>query len=404
MLKTAYPTPESHPEDTKCLDDWKKELLTSSTSARDLVERGLVTADEAQHLEAITRDFKLRITPYYAQLIENSPDCPIRKQAIPNLGEVDPELPEWASQWSQKIYGRTEPWHPDPIGDLNLQAAPRLTHRYPQRAILHLSSMCAVYCRFCFRKSHLNDESRTLYEGGLQPAFDYLQDHPEISELILTGGDPLSLTDSMLERVFRQVDQIPSVRVIRIHSRMAVTLPSRFSESLLRVLAQNWGFSITLVSHFNHPKELTELARKKLKLLRQAGVTLLNQCVLMRGVNASLPTLQVLFQSLYENGVIPFYLHHPDWTPGTFHFRVSVQQGQDLMRELRGRVSGPALPSYVLDIPQGLGKTSLLDGSVEKIDEYRSTSLIGAIYELSGPNTRNGRAQKSRYLDLAPLN
>ncbi len=386
-------------------EDWKRELLNSLTNVQDLADHRLISKDEAGRVESISQEFKIRITPYYAQLIENSPDCPIRKQAIPHLSERDPFLPEWATEWSRKIYNRPEPWHPDPIGDLQLQVAPRLTHRYGQRAILHLSSMCAVYCRFCFRKSHLNDENRTLYEGGLQPAFDYLREHPEISELILTGGDPLSLNDLMLEKIFHQIEALPGIQMLRIHSRMAVTLPSRFTENLIKILNQGWRFNITIVSHFNHPKELTEIARKKLRMLRRAGVTLLNQTVLMRGVNASVTTLQLLFQTLYENGCIPYYLHHPDWTPGTFHFRVSVQEGRNLIQNLRGLVSGPALPEYVLDIPQGLGKASLMSNDIEKIDGFKSNEFTGAIYELTPPSTRNSNRnegnKKALYLDFA---
>ena len=388
------------------LENWKQELLNSCTTVSDLTALHLISLKEAQSLESISNEFKIRITPYYAQLIENSPDCPIRKQAIPHLNEKDPTLPTWATEWSQKIYGRPEPWHPDPIGDLRFQVAPRLTHRYSHRALLHVSSMCAVYCRFCFRKSHLNDDSRPLYEGGLQPAFNYLREHTEISELVLTGGDPLSLNDSLLEKIFLQVDSLPGVKTLRIHSRMAVTLPSRFTTDLLQVFNLERRFNLAIVSHFNHPKELSEVALKKLNHLRRAGVTLLNQSVLMKGVNNSVPTLRTLFQTLYENGVIPYYLHHPDWTPGTFHFRVNIHEGQRLMSELRGLISGPALPDYVLDIPQGLGKTSLLGSHLKKVDEYSpgnfGPDFCGSVYELSGPTTRGSQNSKSLYLDFAP--
>jgi lysine 2,3-aminomutase len=196
---------------------------------------------------------------------------------------------------------------------------------------------------------------------------------------------------------------------------MAVTLPSRFTDPLLRVFNQDWGFNLSLVSHFNHPKELTEMARHRLKKLSRAGVTLLNQSVLMRGINDSLPTLQFLFQTLYETGVIPYYLHHPDWTPGTFHFRLPIHQGQRLIQELRGRVSGPALPDYVLDIPRGLGKISLLNSSLKKVDEFRSDQgdrqTYGAIYEVVPPSTRNAlqltpcdpSSSKPLYLDFSSL-
>jgi lysine 2,3-aminomutase len=382
---------------------WQTELLNSLTSTQDLVENGLITIEEELALTPIADQFKIRITPYYSQLIANTPNCPIRLQAIPHLGEQDPLLPDWATQWSQKIYGRPTPWHSDPIGDIIHQGAPRLTHRYQHRAILHLSSLCALYCRFCFRKSHLNDDDRTLYEGSLDPAFQYLARNTEITEVILTGGDPLSLTDASLERVFTQLEQIAHIKVLRIHSRMAVTLPIRFTAKLVRLLGQDRRFQIHLVSHFNHPKELTDLAKKTLKQLKKAGVSLLNQSVLMKGVNSSVEVLASLFQALYEQGVIPYYLHHPDWTPGTFQFRLPIQEGQRLMQALRGRLSGPALPDYILEIPQGQGKISLLDSRVIRQEGFHADGLIGGVYQVMSPQTRAQSDRPYLYLDLAHM-
>jgi lysine 2,3-aminomutase len=385
--------------------NWNQELAQSYSQVSDLARAGLISTAEAAQLADLGDQFKIRITPYYAKLIDNSPDCPIRKQSIPHLHESDPALPDWASRLSSQIYGRPTPWHPDAIGDIQKLAAPRLTHRYRNRAILHLSSICAMYCRFCFRKSHLNDSDRTLYEGPLDPAFAYLERTPEIRELILTGGDPLSLTDPVIQRVFERVAKIPHVRTVRIHSRMAVTLPSRFTEALLDILGRDWNFNVILISHFNHPKELTHEALSALKNLRRCGVTLLNQSVLLKGINASVECLATLFQNLYEAGVLPYYLHHPDWTPGTFHFRPSIEEGRDLHAQLRGRLPGPALPDYILDIPQGFGKVSLLDSQVKKLENlpYDLTHrMSGAIYEVTAPATRDetqGNA-KHRYLEL----
>ncbi len=396
-------------------DEWKQELLHSYTSVSDLLRNHLVSDSEAQKLENIGEKFRVRITPYYAKIMSKSPECPIRKQAIPHLGEEDPQLPEWASQLSQEIYGRPTPWHHDAIGDIRNLAAPRLTHRYENRAILHLSSLCAVYCRFCFRKSHLNDDERTLYEGTLDPALRYLKGAEKIHELILTGGDPLSVTDAALKSLFERINQIPHIRTVRIHSRMTVTLPSRFTSSLLEILGQNWNFHINLVSHFNHPNELTLEAKLGLRRLNRIGITLLNQSVLLRGINNSVECLHDLFQTLYETGVIPYYLHHPDWTPGTFDFRLGIEEGQKLMTQLRGLLSGPALPQYILDIPQGYGKISLLDANVKKLKSFpmarplsqrNHTSHIdhlqGAVYEIITPATRAGGRNTHLYLDLFP--
>ena len=181
---------------------------------------------------------------------------------------------------------------------------------------------------------------------------------------------------------------------------MAVTLPSRLTPELAELLSRPRGeLSVHLVSHFNHPREWTPEARAGLKLLRRAGIPLFNQSVLLSGINDEAETLAGLFQGLYEDGVTPMYLHHPDWTPGTFHFRLSIARGQSLVRELRGLVPGAALPHYVLDLPQGGGKSSLLDATVRKIDDLGRGPIQGAVYELASPQTRAGRGTPL-YLDL----
>ncbi|MGK5085781.1 KamA family radical SAM protein [Bdellovibrionota bacterium FG-1] len=382
---------------------WKQELAHSYDSVQALKEAGLISPSEAKKLEALGAQFKVRVTPYYARLMSSSPNCPIRLQAIPALGEQDPELPSWATEWSQRIYGRAHPWHPDAIGDLDKLAVPRLTHRYDNRAILHLSSLCSVYCRFCFRKTHLNDAERTLYDGSLDPAFDYLSQHPEIHELILTGGDPLSLTDSALEKIFERAKNIPHLRVLRIHSRMAVTLPSRFTPELAQIFERSDSLQVFLVNHFNHPQEWTPQSKAALQLIQKSGATLLNQNALLAGINDSAQTLALLYQQLYEHGVIPVYLHHPDWTPGTFQFRVSIEHGSQIARELQGILPGAARPHYVLDIPGGFGKTSLLDSTVRKIHQWAEGPIHGAVYQVRPPKTRtppNIQKDVQLYLDL----
>jgi lysine 2,3-aminomutase len=340
---------------------WQAELAQSYDSVASLADAGLLAPAEAARLHAVGEAFRVRITPYYAGLMRaDDPACPIRRQAIPGLGETDPELPGWAREWSLRAYGRETPWTADAIGDVARLAAPRLTHRYGNRAILHLSSLCAVYCRFCFRKSHLNDGERTLYEGALDPSLDYVARTAAIRELILTGGDPLSVTDAALARLLERLAAIPHLKTVRLHTRMAVTLPSRLTPELAALLGRPWPFQIVFVSHFNHPREWTAEARAGLRSLRRAGVTLLNQNVLLRGINDSAAILTELYQGLYEEGVIPYYLHHADWTPGTFHFRVSLARGHEILRELQGDLPGPAIPRYILDLPGGGGKIPIM--------------------------------------------
>jgi lysine 2,3-aminomutase len=409
----AWPIP-NHVSQSSNLDAWRQEILNSFRSIDDLLKNQIITHDEAIRLRLLGDRFKVRITPYYAGIMNGSDsNCPIRRQSIPDLAENDPILPHWAMQISHDVYQRSTPWDSDAIGDVKNLAAPRITHRYSNRVIVHLSSMCAVYCRFCFRKSHLNDEAKTLYEGTLEPAFHYLENHPEVDELILTGGDPLSTTDAALKNLFARISNLKHIRTVRIHSRMAVTLPSRFTTETLKTFDQDWNFQIVLSNHFNHPKELTPQAKQALKDLKKTGVTLINQSVLLRDVNASVECLKTLFQELYHTGVIPFYLHHPDWTPGTFHFRTSIEEGQKLYSKLKGQISGPALPHYVLDIPQGFGKANLMDPSLVKlkdlpegISDLDSSPLRGALYEISAPVTKHSQhpgalaSQKYRYLDI----
>ncbi len=388
---------------------WNLEIAQSYTSVEGLRRAGLISPEESAKLSCLGDRYRVRVTPYYASLMNPADrDCPIRLQAIPGLGEEDPTLPQWATRWSQRIYDRPFPWHADAIGDFEKLAAPRLTHRYSNRAIMHLSSLCAVYCRFCFRKEHLNDPERTLYDGTLDAAFDELKSRQEVRELILTGGDPLALTNAAIERVLERAQVIEHLKVVRIHSRMAVTLPSRLDEGLGQIL-QKTRLSVKLVSHFNHIKEWTPQARKGLEIMRHAGVDLYNQTVLLAGVNDSTDRLAELFQSLYENGVTPIYLHHPDWTPGTFQFRLSVERGQVIMRALRGKVAGPALPHYVVDLPQGGGKASLMDASLRLVERFDDDlSIDGAVYEIEAPHTRASpstdltTSPKTLYLDLWP--
>ncbi len=346
-------------------EDWQSALRGSLRSLEDLEKAGWITPLERNRLTALKVEnrTKIRIPEYYASLITpNRSDCPIRLQAIPGLLEIDPQLPEWLERLSVETYGRTAPWTPDPIGDLERLSAPRLTHRYRNRALLHLSSSCAMYCRFCFRKEHLGNSERELYSGSLDPALHYLRAHPEVRELILTGGDPLSLSDGALLSVLSRIsEQAPQIRVLRFHSRMAVTLPQRLTPALAECLGKDWPFQIQLVSHFNHPLELTALAQQGLRRMARKGITLWNQNVLLRGINDSPETLEGLYQTLYEWGVAPFYLHHPDLTPATFGFRTSIAKGRALMRALKGRLPGPAIPDYVLDVPGGQGKVPLLD-------------------------------------------
>ena len=401
--------PTMEPQPLVSSDDmlWRDELRASLRTPEALVAAGLLTAEAALRLHELDLPFELAVTPSYAALIDRKdPRCPIGLQALPSLTEQDPVLPPWAEAASQRIYGAATPWRADAIGDLARLVAPRLTHRYGNRALLHVSSHCSVYCRFCFRKAHLSTKEEALYGGDFAPALSYLRTHTEVTELILTGGDPLTLTDTALTKLLDAIEEsVPHIRVLRIHSRVAVTLASRLTAGLARTLTAPRPYLLTLVSHFNHPRELSAAARTGLLMLRRGGIPLYNQSVLLHGVNDDAATLAALFQLLYENGITPMYLHHADWTPGTFHFRVSVARGQGLYRELQGRVAGPALPRYVLDLPGGFGKVPVSTLALsEELPQDLERGFGGGIYSTLCPHRRGGQGREHvSYLDLHRL-
>lgn len=211
-----------------------------------------------------------------------------------------------------------------------------------------------MYCRYCFRKNLMNETEEELYRGDFSAALDYVTKHPQIEELILTGGDPWMLSD---EKLAGLVDQVPaSVKRLRFHTRMPVTLPSRVTPELLAAISRSGRFRTFVVTHFNHPRELTELAREAIRQMQAAGITVLNQSVLLRGVNDRAATLRELYRALGNEGVLPYYLHHCDLVAGGEHFRLSIAEGRKIWTELRGTLAGYLIPEYVLDTPGGWGK------------------------------------------------
>lgn len=265
---------------------------------------------------------------------------PIRLQVIPDPRELRHDPRE----------------SPDPIGDLARSPLPRLTHRYRDRVLLYPTYQCAVYCRHCFRKEALSEDP--FDAAALEPALAYIAAHAELREVILTGGDPLVLADDRLRWLRERLEAIPHLRLLRVHSRVPVVLPSRVRPSLVEALRGR--LQVAVVTHFNHAREIVPACADAARLLREAGFLLLNQTVLLKGVNDSVEVLAELFQSLvYDLGIKPYYLHHCDTTRGLTHLRTTIEAGLDLMAALRGRISGICLPDYMLDLPGGHGKIPL---------------------------------------------
>lgn len=258
----------------------------------------------------------------------------------------------------------------DPIGDEAHSPVSGIVHRYPDRVLFKVTNVCAVYCRYCFRREKIGAGSAHLSADDFEVALDYIKTHPEIWEVILTGGDPFVLSAQKLERIVDAIEGMDHVKVLRIHTRIPVANPRKINDTVMSVLNKT-SQSLHVVLHVNHQDEITPEAVDVLCALRRAGCSLLSQSVLLRGVNDSVEALEGLFRSLVTHQVQPYYLHHLDRARGTSHFRVSLERGQELMRGLQGRVSGVCLPRYMLDIPGGHGKVPINGATVRPLGAGR---------------------------------
>jgi len=315
--------------------DWKSQLGSALRTATQLAEAGWIAPSEVAAYEPLLRRFPVVLPPYYAALIDRSdPHCPIRRQALPSLEEL------------RSADGRQA----DPLEDLRHQPVPRVTHRYPGRALLHLTPNCSMACRYCFRKSLLAESRAEFLGGELGQAVEYFRRTASIREVIFSGGDPFLANETTLLDVLKALGQMPHLRRVRFHSRVPVTLPMRVQPAFARLLTAS-GKATSVVCHFNHPRELTDEAAQAVVALRQAGVTVFNQSVLLAGVNADAETLAALCEGLFDWGVIPYYLHHPDAAQGTQHFDVTPAQGLAVVESLKRRLPGYLVPRYVVDNP-----------------------------------------------------
>jgi lysine 2,3-aminomutase len=324
-------------------------------SAADLVAAGLVRPERASDLARVDERYAVALTPALAALIDSAdPTDPIARQFIPDPRELITDPAEIA----------------DPIGDDLKSPVKGVVHRYPDRALLKLVSVCAVYCRFCFRREMVGPGRATgLNAEELEAALSYLREHEEIWEVVLTGGDPLVLSPRRLAETTRALATIPHVKVLRWHTRLPVADPARVTNAMATALGEAPDKAVYIALHANHPRELTAEARAACKRLIDAGIAMVSQSVLLKGVNDDVETLEALMHALVETRIKPYYLHHGDLAPGTAHLRTTIAKGQALMRELRGRLSGLAQPTYVLDIPGAYGKVPIGPGYVEQREE-----------------------------------
>ena len=321
----------------------KAARATTVRNPAELADAGLAERGRLAELERVASRYAVSITPAIAELIDpTDPDDPIARQFVPDARELV----------------RHEAENVDPIGDDAHSPVDGIVHRYPDRVLLKIVSACAVYCRFCFRREMVGPGRGVLAPKALAAALAYIRATPRIWEVILTGGDPLMLSPRRLKAVMAELAAIDHVKVLRVHTRMPVAVPERISPALIRALRVP-GKASYVVLHANHPRELTAAARAACARLIDAGIPLLSQSVLLRGVNDDVATMSALLRALVECRIKPYYLHHADLAPGTAHLRTGIAEGQALMRALHGRLSGLCQPAYVLDIPGGFGKSPI---------------------------------------------
>jgi lysine 2,3-aminomutase len=308
----------------------------------DIVPAGLAERSRLEEIRRVAEEFAVALTPDVAALIDPAdPADPIAAQFVPSVVELV-AAPE----------DRT-----DPIGDERWSPVPGIVHRYADRVLLKPILLCPVYCRFCFRREVVGKSPAMLTPAALTRAIDYVRDHSEVWEVIVTGGDPFLLAPRRVAEIVRTLDQIPHLGVIRFHTRVPIVDPGRVDPELVEALAAEKA--VYVVVHANHPRELTPSARAAVIRLSRAGIPLLSQTVLLRGVNDDAAVLETLFRHLVAMRVKPYYLHHADLARGTAHFRTGIATGQRLVGALRGRISGLCQPTYVLDIPGGYGKVPI---------------------------------------------
>ena len=331
--------PGPRPADT---NDWRWQLRNRLSTKEEIGAALALTPDELVAMDAAPGLFRVGITPYYFSLIDQEhPSCPIRMQVIPRSRELVHEEGDLI----------------DPLGEDAHSPATGIFHRYPDRCLLLAIDRCAIYCRHCNRRRLVGQEESPISRADLAGAIAYIRRTPAIRDVLISGGDPLTLSTDRLEEIVAGVRAIPHVEIIRIGTRVPVVLPMRVDDELCAMLRRYHPLFIN--THFNHPKELTPEARTACERLADAGIPLGNQTVLLRGVNSSVRVIRRLFTELLKSRVRPYYLFQGDVAAGTSHLRTSVETGVEIMQNLRGWISGLAVPHLVIDTPNGMGKVNI---------------------------------------------
>ncbi len=344
--KEAAPAEETAPSGPHAPSkkrDWQWQIRHAVGDLASLAKALPLTPEERAGAErAAKQGLPLAITPYYLSLVDkHDPKCPVRLQCVPRVEEGTVSLGDLD----------------DPLGEVAHEVAPHLVSRYPDRALLLATDRCAVYCRFCTRSRMVGDGGGAVSLEALAPAFAWLRKNPQIRDLIVSGGDPLAMATPRIVRLVEAIREIPSIDTIRLATRVPVTLPMRITSELVKALRKH--HPLWVMTHFNHPKELTRQSIAACERLADAGFPVMNQTVLLRGVNDDADTLETLFRGLIRARVRPYYLLQMDPVKGTAHLRTPLKKGIELIGALQGRLTGIALPKLICDTPGGLGKVPL---------------------------------------------
>jgi lysine 2,3-aminomutase len=351
--------------------DWRWQLRHRITTLEQLKEIIELTPEETEGIKNSKGRLALAVTPYFASLMDPvNHNCPIRRQAIPRIEEIHLSKSEMV----------------DPLGEDNHSPVPGLVHRYPDRVLLLVTDQCAVYCRYCTRRRLVGSNERSITQGNFEEVLKYLKSHKKVRDVLVSGGDPLLLENERLEEILSRLRAIPHIEVLRIGTRVPVTLPQRITSGLVRMLKKYHPLMISI--HFTHPKEITDQVKKACNDLADGGIPLGSQTVLLKGVNDKPNIMKKLVQELLKIRVRPYYIYQCDLAMGTQHFRTSVATGIQIMEKLRGHTTGYAVPTYVVDTPGGGGKIPLQPDYV--VSRERGKIVLrnyeGRIFEYPEPN------------------
>ncbi|HHV96573.1 MAG TPA: lysine 2,3-aminomutase [Clostridiaceae bacterium] len=334
-------------------EDWRWQLKNRITTTQQLSEVIHLSEEEKHDIDFCLKRFRMAITPYYSTLIDDDDDknSPIKMQAVPSIKELDVRSEELA----------------DPLAEDSQSPVKNIVHRYPDRVLFIVTYKCSMYCRHCTRRRIVGEEDFSIDEETLENAISYIKSNSKIRDVLLSGGDPLVMNDGYIENIIRRLREIPHVEIIRIGTRTPVVLPMRITDDLVNMLRKY--HPIWINTHFNHPKEITEESIKACTKIVDAGIPLGNQSVLLKGVNDNVETLKELYLKLVKYRVRPYYLYQCDLAQGIGHFRTKVETGIEIIRNLRGYISGFAVPTFVIDAPRGGGKIPINPEYIISVDD-----------------------------------